>query len=209
MVGIPIRREILEAQKRHERFGLDPHKKTLLVMGGSNGSQTLTHHMLASSCELKDVQILLITGSQACDESMLPANVIVREYIDGIGSALACADLVICRAGASTLAELLALEKPAIVVPWPGAAENHQHWNARSLLNQKRYRVLEEAQLEQQSLAGAIKELLANANGHGGQSDAVLLMRNSTRLFLKEVESLFWQRSASSRQPQAEMEADC
>ncbi len=193
VVGVPARREILEAQRDYGRFGLDPQKKTLLVIGGSNGSQTLTRHVLACSRELKDAQILLITGPQqpnslTVQQSNSPANVIAKEYIDDMGTALACADLVICRAGASTLAELLALGKPAIVVPWAGAAENHQHWNAKSLLRQPRYRVLEEAQLEQQGLGGAIKELLAEVNGQCSQSDTAFLMRNSTRLFLKEVE---------------------
>jgi len=197
VVGVPVRREILEARKHYEHFGLDPQKKTLLVMGGSKGSQTLTRHMLALSDELKDAQILLITGGQELDEPALPSNFIAKAYIDDIGSALACADLVICRAGASTLAELLALEKPAILVPWAGAAENHQLWNARSLLN-PRYRVIEEARLEKHILLGAIKELL-NVNGQCNQSDAALLMRNSTRLFLKEVEPLL-QSKAERRQ---------
>lgn len=215
VVGVPVRREILEAQKNYESLGLDPQKKTLLVIGGSNGSQALTRHVLACSRELRDVQILLITGGNrkrsyvdklarshgtAKRPSMLtcqranvqtegcPANVIAKEYIDDMGDALACADLVICRAGASTLAELLALGKPAIVVPWAGAAENHQHWNARSLLNQSRYRILEEAQLKQHRLVGAIKELLADVSGQCSQSDTAFLMRNSTCLFLKEVE---------------------
>lgn len=188
VVGIPVRREILEAQKHYERFGLDQKKKTLLVIGGSRGSQTLSRHILACSWELRDFQILLITGSQEIKECTLPPNVIVKRYIDDMGSALACADLVICRAGASTLAELLALEKPAIVVPWKEAAENHQHWNAKALLNHSRYRVIEEAQLEQHRLVGAIKELLADVNGQCGRSDAAFLMRNSTHLFLKEVE---------------------
>ena len=190
VVGVPIRKEILEARKNYERFGLDPHKKTLLVMGGSNGSQTLTQHILACSPQLQAAQILLITGSQEIHARALPSSVSVERYIDDIGSALACADLVICRAGASTLAELLALEKPAIVVPWAGAAENHQHWNARALLTERSYRVIAEAQLDPQSLVKAIRQLLADSNGKRSESDATCLMRNSTRLFLKEVESL-------------------
>ncbi len=181
VTGLPVRSEILCAHADHERFGLDPQKKTVLVFGGSRGSQTLTEVALAAQHHLSEVQFLIVTGHSSQPnlspdpspkgggEAPLSASgrglplregVILVPYIHEMGTALATADLVICRAGASTLAELAAIEKPAIVVPWTGAANDHQMANARSLACLGLISVIPESELTPQRLVQEIQTRL-------------------------------------------------
>ncbi|MCX8103028.1 MAG: UDP-N-acetylglucosamine--N-acetylmuramyl-(pentapeptide) pyrophosphoryl-undecaprenol N-acetylglucosamine transferase [Candidatus Bipolaricaulota bacterium] len=191
VTGLPVRPEILSARPDHQRFGLRPGMKTVLVCGGSRGSQTLTEVALAAQQQLKGVQFLIVTGEQKpsaeapgchpernegsqiprCAQndrarvstlpSAEPANsfagtVVLIPYIHEMGTALATADIVVCRAGAGTLAELTALRKPAIVIPWPGAANDHQTANAKQLTRLGLFSIVPESELTPQRLAQEI-----------------------------------------------------
>jgi UDP-N-acetylglucosamine--N-acetylmuramyl-(pentapeptide) pyrophosphoryl-undecaprenol N-acetylglucosamine transferase len=141
VTGVPLRPEVLEAAARPKaelkaRLGLDPRKRTVLVLGGSRGAAPLNQAVLGARDrgQWEDFQVLLITGPNGPVARVASdARLVTREYLDRIGEALGAADLVVSRAGAATLAELTALGKPAILVPWPGAAEGHQEQNARFL----------------------------------------------------------------------------
>ncbi len=141
VTGVPLRPEVLEAAARPKaelkaRLGLDPRKRTVLVLGGSRGAAPLNQAVLGARGrgQWEDFQVLLITGPNGPVARVAnDARLVTREYLDRIGEALGAADLVVSRAGAATLAELTALGKPAILVPWPGAAEGHQEQNARFL----------------------------------------------------------------------------
>jgi UDP-N-acetylglucosamine--N-acetylmuramyl-(pentapeptide) pyrophosphoryl-undecaprenol N-acetylglucosamine transferase len=141
VTGVPLRPEVLEAAARPKaelkaRLGLDPRKRTVLVLGGSRGAAPLNQAVLGARDrgQWEDFQVLLITGPNGPMARVASdARLVTREYLDRIGEALGAADLVVSRAGAATLAELTALGKPAILVPWPGAAEGHQEQNARFL----------------------------------------------------------------------------
>ncbi|MGQ9601528.1 MAG: UDP-N-acetylglucosamine--N-acetylmuramyl-(pentapeptide) pyrophosphoryl-undecaprenol N-acetylglucosamine transferase [Candidatus Bipolaricaulia bacterium] len=142
VTGVPLRPELLEAAARPKeelkaRLGLDPRKRTVLVLGGSRGAAPLNRAVLKSKNHQGDLQVLLITGPGPGPGVMAPSlrseRLLMREYLDRIGEALGAADLVVSRAGAATLAELTALGKPAVLIPWPGAAEDHQAQNARFL----------------------------------------------------------------------------
>jgi UDP-N-acetylglucosamine--N-acetylmuramyl-(pentapeptide) pyrophosphoryl-undecaprenol N-acetylglucosamine transferase len=110
-----------------------------MVVGGSLGAATINEVALAAaSAEGRDYQVLHITGpgyhqeiSEALDP--LPPGVVLVDYEHKMGRAFAAADLVICRAGSSTLAELTVLGKPAVLIPSPNVAENHQEANALGL----------------------------------------------------------------------------
>jgi len=164
VTGVPLRRGLLEAlklkldQRRLKaEWGLDQERPTLLVLGGSRGSEALNRAILSSRHRWDGLQVLLISGRSSSSSSSFPlpslspshpsqpqrppapggpGTIVIREHLDGdeLGKALALADLVISRAGAATLAELTALGKPAILVPWPEAAENHQELNAQLLV---------------------------------------------------------------------------
>lgn len=132
VTGLPVRPEILSAAPDPERFSLRAGVKTVLVFGGSRGSKVLAEAAVAAQRSCPDVQFLIVTGEGAPTVSQSTQTVFVP-YVHDMGVALATADVVICRAGAATLAELAALDKPAIVVPWPKAAGDHQTANAKQL----------------------------------------------------------------------------
>ncbi len=180
VTGLPVRPEILSARPDPERFGLRTDKKTVLVFGGSRGSKALTEAAIAAHDECPDLQFLIVTGPtpltpspQGGGEFPLPlrergkggrsgagGEVGVRciPYIHEMGTALATADVVVCRAGAATLAELSVLNKPAIVIPWRGAAGDHQTANAKQLA--KHFILLPESELTPGRLVQEIKAAL-------------------------------------------------
>ena len=145
--GNPIREEIMDPKifsKRVSRFTDDTTKKrfVILVMGGSQGAKAINKAVLSALKELKKGGFLPFvihqTGSQELKEitAKYHTNGIdgeVTAFIDNMAAAYARADLVICRAGATTIAELAALGKPSILVPYPYATHKHQDVNARAL----------------------------------------------------------------------------
>ncbi len=146
VTGNPIRQEFLRERRceaAYREFGLDPRRRTVLVFGGSNGSPELVDQILAAKADLArrdDLQVLLVTGGARSEDEVRrelreagAANVQVRKYIDRMATAFAIADLIVARAGATTLAEITTCGKPAVLVPWRGAADDHQWQNARVL----------------------------------------------------------------------------
>ncbi|MBX6387783.1 MAG: undecaprenyldiphospho-muramoylpentapeptide beta-N-acetylglucosaminyltransferase [Frankia sp.] len=134
LTGIPLRQEILRldrsqaaARAARAHYRLDPHRPTLLVFGGSQGARTLNQAMTQAARGLASsgVQVLHATGPRNIDEVTatlphdLPAPYALLPYLDHIPSAYAAADMVLCRAGAMTCAELAAVGLPAAYVPLP------------------------------------------------------------------------------------------
>lgn len=194
VTGLPVRPEILSARPNHHKFGLQPGMKTVLVFGGSRGSQRLTEVALAAQQDLPDVQFLLVTGEQAsldvyfrqppAGEGTQPRRRLVP-YIHEMGTALATADLVVCRAGAGTLAELTALHKPAIVIPWPGAAHDHQAANAKQLARLGLFSIVPESELTPQRLIHEIRNQFASSQVRKFVGSE--LTENSLDIILSEV----------------------
>lgn len=136
LVGTPVRKELLAPWTKEEarkKLNLQPDKPTLLVFGGSLGATTLNQVFWENYATLLDrgYQIVWQVGRGFHLEPPKSNNIKIFEYIDDMSTAYACADLVVSRAGASTLAEITALGKPAILVPYPYAIANHQLLNAR------------------------------------------------------------------------------
>jgi UDP-N-acetylglucosamine--N-acetylmuramyl-(pentapeptide) pyrophosphoryl-undecaprenol N-acetylglucosamine transferase len=142
VTGCPIREEFLATDRQAgiARFGLDPAKRTLLVTGASQGARTVNDAILRVWPKLAppDWQLLHLTGhadhtrvQAAYQTAHLDAKTIA--YTDHMADALAAADLVLSRSGASTLAELTALAKPSILMPYPYHKDQHQHANAQVL----------------------------------------------------------------------------
>jgi UDP-N-acetylglucosamine--N-acetylmuramyl-(pentapeptide) pyrophosphoryl-undecaprenol N-acetylglucosamine transferase len=128
-----------EAGSARSRFGLDPSRPTLLVFGGSRGARSINNAVLRLVPLIAGkVNLIWQTGSldfPRINQEVNPSDSLwVGAYIEEMGPAYAAADLVVCRAGASTLAELTNLGKPSILIPYPYAAADHQRHNALALV---------------------------------------------------------------------------
>lgn len=149
LTGNPVRRNLLECtasqQEARKALGIDPEKSTILIIGGSLGARTVNESIIGGlqkigECE-KEVQVLWQTGKfydaqckQALEQSGVK-NVKQMPFISNMEMAYRAADLVISRAGASSISELQLLGKPSILVPSPNVAEDHQTKNALALVN--------------------------------------------------------------------------
>ena len=153
VTGLPVRQEVLDAKRQDglNYFGFSADKTTLLVSGGSRGARSLNRAMAEAYPALlrhPDLQIIHLTGTVDYEDTLkaiaqkqidLKAHpqVIVKPYLDEMQYGLAAADFCVGRAGATFLAELTACGLPGILIPYPYAAENHQEYNAKALVDQQ------------------------------------------------------------------------
>ncbi len=155
-VGCPVDPKILQGDKTEAlaRYKLDNNRPILVVVGGSLGAQALNALALAGArLTSRSWQLLWITGPRYIDEvtkdlGTPPEGVTVVGYEDRMELAYAAADLVVARAGSSTLSELTAIGKPAILIPSPNVTDNHQEGNARGLETEGAAWVLTEKDLD-------------------------------------------------------------
>ncbi len=167
VTGVPVRAEF---------FALPPRElatpPTLLVFGGSQGArainQALCGAMPALRVSIPGVQVLHQTGERDYDATIaayekLGAPVEVFKFMDNMPAMFARADLIVSRAGASTVAEIAAAGKPSIFVPFPKAADDHQRRNAEAMQAAGAAVMLEERDLSTARLAAIVTELLSNA----------------------------------------------
>lgn len=171
--GNPLRPgfEIGSRDEGIELFQLDPSIKTLLIFGGSQGAEAinvLVMQNLDRLAEQKNVQLIWQTGTamfQDCHDSFKESRVrgAVLPFVDRMDLAYACADLVICRSGAMTLAELASAGKPAILVPYPYAAEGHQEYNANLVSEKGAAIVMKQKDIEEDDLVGKALDLIEDS----------------------------------------------
>ncbi len=169
LLGNPVRQDILEvATKRGEaitHFGLDENKKTVLVVGGSLGARTVNESIALCLDMLtdEDTQLIWQTGvtyaKQAEKDAQGKASVRVLPFISRMDLAYAAADIVVSRAGASTISELCLIGKPAILVPSPNVAEDHQTKNAIALLEENAALMVKDVKAKKE-LTEVLKKLL-------------------------------------------------
>ena len=146
LTGNPVRRSLLDcgatSEQARQAMGMDPLKTTILIIGGSLGARTINNAIidgLARIGEVGDVQVIWQTGkiyNEQCREALDASglkNVHQMPFISNMDMAYRAADLVVSRAGASSISELQLLGKAAILVPSPNVAEDHQTKNARAL----------------------------------------------------------------------------
>lgn len=147
MTGNPVRQDLLKCTKSREEilkdFGLKGDRKTILIIGGSLGARTINQSVLGCLDLIRDseVQIIWQTGGfyfeqikKTLAQKGKPENLFVTDFITHMDEAYAAADVVISRAGASSISELCLLGKAAILVPSPNVAEDHQTKNAMALV---------------------------------------------------------------------------
>ena len=172
VTGNPVRSFILGGDRAGGlvEFGLADGRPTVFIFGGSRGARRINEAAVDAMRRLKgrvDVQFILQTGRedfeatrQAVESEQLPARVV--PYLRQIHLAYAVADLVVCRSGAMTLAEIAACGTPAILVPYPHAAHNHQEINARNLVERGAASLVLDRELNGERLAKEIAHLLAD-----------------------------------------------
>jgi UDP-N-acetylglucosamine--N-acetylmuramyl-(pentapeptide) pyrophosphoryl-undecaprenol N-acetylglucosamine transferase len=172
VTGNPIRAYVLSGEKgaAYSEFGLQPGRPTIFVFGGSRGAHRINEAALEAMKRLKgrvDVQWILQTGredlewaTKVVQSSELPARVL--PFLTKIHLAYAAADLVVCRSGAMTLAEIAACGTPAILVPYPYAAHDHQRVNASNLVDRGAAAMILDHELTGDRLAKEIAHWLSD-----------------------------------------------
>lgn len=201
--GTPLRPEVLSGDPERARraAGFAPRRPVLLVLGGSQGAHAVNRWVAASLAqvarELPRLQIVHQCGTRDYGwlrEAYREVNLRswVKPFLDRIGDFYALATLAVARAGATTLAELAAVGLPAVLVPYPYAADGHQRANALLAAQWGGAVVVEESEFERTSLAALLRELLRDRSRRRAMARALKRMSRpeATRLVGQCVESL-------------------
>ncbi|TAH09574.1 MAG: undecaprenyldiphospho-muramoylpentapeptide beta-N-acetylglucosaminyltransferase [Sphingobacteriia bacterium] len=147
ITGNPVRKSIAECTMSRNTaiafFGLNPTKKTVLAVGGSLGAKSINEALLngMEAFEQNNIQLIWQTGKQGStvykESARLKSHIWISDFIQEMEYGYAAADLVVSRAGAMAVTELAVVGKPAVLVPYPHAAEDHQTANALQLVNEE------------------------------------------------------------------------
>lgn len=166
----PVRTALSKVNKdeAYELFGLDRNKKTLFIFGGSQGAKGINDAVEKIISELTEMDLNLLWQTGKYDYERFhnkfndeEKNIKIFEFIEHMGHAYSVSDLVVCRAGISSIMELSMLGMAALLIPLPFAAENHQEKNARTIERAHAGIVLEQAELDEK-LLGTIKDSISN-----------------------------------------------
>ena len=166
--GNPCSENALDIKKvSKEKYGVNKNSKLVLIVSGSLGSSTINEKMIdyLKSCKDKKYEIIYVTGKNYYTEfskNIFPKNVHLYPYIDNMSGLLKDVDVIISRAGASSLSEILALKIPNIIIPSPYVANNHQYYNALDLKNAGVSIMIEEKDLDKDLLNSSINKCLDN-----------------------------------------------
>jgi UDP-N-acetylglucosamine--N-acetylmuramyl-(pentapeptide) pyrophosphoryl-undecaprenol N-acetylglucosamine transferase len=174
-----------ERGRARERFGLEPHLPTLLVFGGSQGARRINRAVVAATPRWASgrIQILHAAGRMQLAETAAawdrarraapdgpPARVV--DFIDSMADAYAAADVVVCRAGATSIAELTVLGIPSVLVPYPHATGDHQTLNAEALRRAGGAVLVPDDELDGPALVAAVEPLLTDPERHRAAANA-------------------------------------
>jgi UDP-N-acetylglucosamine--N-acetylmuramyl-(pentapeptide) pyrophosphoryl-undecaprenol N-acetylglucosamine transferase len=183
--GMPVRPpflSLMSSAQARVALGLNLSAPLALIMGGSQGASKINDLALAAVPLLRqtapDLQFMHLTGARdlekvraAYQAHQVPA--LVRAFFDDMATALAAAEMAVSRAGASSLAELAARRLPAVLIPYPTAADNHQHFNALAFAQCGAARVLPQATATPDSLAHEILDLLRDTSKRSAMQEAL------------------------------------
>ena len=199
--GNPVRQALLESNVTREeaikQFGLAPEKKTILLVGGSLGARTVNESVLShlDLVRKSDVQFIWQTGKyynasimeRLAKEPKLD-NLVVTDFIADMAAAYKAADLVISRAGASSISEFCLIGKPVILVPSPNVAEDHQTKNAMALVNRDAAILVKDAEAAERLLPLAEKTVNDEARLKSLSENILkLALPDSAEIIAKEV----------------------
>ena len=201
LTGNPVRQGLrthsITREEAIKTFGLNPEKKTILILGGSLGARTINQCLMENLDSIKqsDVQFIWQTGKIYIEEARTAVSkagklpmLHVTDFISNMATAYSAADLVISRAGAGSISEFYLLEKPVILVPSPNVAEDHQTKNALALVNKNAALYVKDTEAKEQLIGKAIEtvnqsELLNNLS----KNIAKLAFTDSANVIAKEV----------------------
>ncbi|MDO9154653.1 MAG: undecaprenyldiphospho-muramoylpentapeptide beta-N-acetylglucosaminyltransferase [Paludibacter sp.] len=167
--GNPVRQDLFniapKAIEAYEFFGFTPQKKTLLIIGGSLGARTINQSVSAylELLSKSDLQVIWQTGKFYIESALSAADkfksktLLITDFVSRMDYAYSIADLVISRAGASSISELCLLAKPVILVPSPNVAEDHQTQNALALVNRNAAVMIKDADAKELLIPKALK----------------------------------------------------
>ena len=201
LTGNPVRQDLLVKQTNRseaiQSFGLDPKKKTILIVGGSLGARTINQCVLSHLEQIKTsgVQFIWQTGKFYIDDALrmvkqageLPM-LHVTDFIGKMENAYSAADLVISRAGAGSISEFCLLEKPVILVPSPNVAQDHQTKNALALVNKHAAIYVKDSEAQEKLLNTAIQTVNNTEKLRElSQNIAQLALKNSADRIADEV----------------------
>ena len=181
-----------------ETIGLNKNKKLVVVVAGSLGSATVNAKMkdFLNNAKDKDYEVLYITGNSHYSEFVkgerFPANVKVIPYLDNLAALLKNCDLLVTRAGASTMSEILSLGLPSIFIPSPYVANNHQYYNALEIKNNNAGELIEEKELTSKKLDNMINKVLFDETKYKEMKKNLKKMSidNSSEIIYKKIKDL-------------------
>ncbi len=198
--GNPRSEEIMSVKKASRKsLGLKEEKKLVVIVMGSLGSTTMTDKLkdLILSFNDKNYQVLVITGKNYYDsyddiKSDIPTNVKLVPYLDNFINVLKTTDLIISRAGASTIAEITAIGLPSILVPSPYVTHNHQLMNAKELENINACKIIEEKDFTSETVLDEIDNILNNPTLYKEMhlKASSLSVKDSATKFYNEIKKL-------------------
>ena len=192
VTGNPVRRQVVEASREAGRasFGIAEYETMLLVFGGSLGARHVNDAIAAMKAELiarPDLRIVHSCGKELFDEVVAELALSEEEarrwqvapYINNMGEALAAADVVVSRAGASSIAEIAALSVPSVLVPYPLATADHQTTNARYLTDAGGAILVPDDELDTPAFRDAVLGLVDDADRRRQMREALLAMEQA------------------------------
>jgi UDP-N-acetylglucosamine--N-acetylmuramyl-(pentapeptide) pyrophosphoryl-undecaprenol N-acetylglucosamine transferase len=201
--GNPVRSEMIDIVGKKEEansfFGLNPNKKTILVIGGSLGARTLNESVIAGMqlIEENQVQVLWQCGKfyfEKMKDTLSQTKhegIHLNEFIARMDLAYAAADIIISRAGAISVSELCLIHKPTILVPSPNVAEDHQTKNAMALVNKNAAILVKDIEAKNELIAKAI-ELIGSEDKLKQLSEAIAQLGkpNASKMIVDELEKI-------------------
>ncbi len=204
LTGNPVRQQLLDCKLSRAdavaKLGFDPIRPVLLIIGGSLGARTINESVLGNLQKISEskVQIIWQTGGYYFEnikkqllESGCPTNLKVTDFINHMDEAYRAADLVISRAGASSISELCLLGKPSILVPSPNVAEDHQTHNAMALVNKEAALLVRDGEAQEKLIPLALTVATDDATLKNiGVNAKAMALPDSARIIAEEVMKL-------------------
>lgn len=196
--GNPIREDLLntpeKSQEAYEYFNIKPDKPVILSVGGSLGAKTINVSIANQIQKIIDAEVQLIwqTGKSYYQQALNIAseyeNIKVNEFVYRMDLAYSIADIVISRAGASTISELCLLAKPTIFVPSPNVAEDHQTKNAQALVDKDAAAMISDNEAPEKLVAQALELLMNNERKETFRNNIKeLALSNSAQIIAQKV----------------------
>ncbi len=201
--GNPVRQDLFEVQSKaaeaYTFFGFTPAKKTLLIVGGSLGARTINQSIIAELDALTKagIQVIWQTGrfyiadARQAAEAYKSDSLLVTDFVSRMDYAYSIADLVVSRAGASSISELCLLAKPTILVPSPNVAEDHQTQNALALVTKNAAVMIKDVEAKDNLIPTAL-QLILNDDALSKLAENILKLaeKDSAKRIVDEVEKI-------------------